>query len=125
MLDVFGLTSSNAASATSRPCIVPAVLGRCDHRPSGRRDRASVSRGAQEKPKGARRCRRSPLGAGRSQNLLRAAHASSRAEATAVEALVDVGDRGALNQQFLLAQIAPTRSLKRLCITRAGKSWIE
>jgi hypothetical protein len=40
------------------------------------------------------------------QHVLRAAHASSRAKATAVEALVEVGDRDGSDQQFLLAQIA-------------------
>jgi hypothetical protein len=86
---------------------LPAAFGRCDHRPSGRRDGAPVARGAQEKPAEDPRGRgRYRLGAGRGQHLFRAAHASSRAKPLLSRhwsKWVVVAD---VDQQFLLAQTA-------------------
>ncbi len=93
-----------------------AASERCDYRPRGGRDGAPVAREAQKKPTESPRGRRRHwLGAGRGQHVLRAAHASSRTKATAVEALVEMGGRGGHGSAVLARADCAAWSLERLC----------
>src|SRR3974390_1018669 len=92
-----------------------AAAGRSNHRPSGRRDGASLARCASERPtRSSRRRGRHGFGAGGGQHVFRASPAPSRAKAAAVAALVEVGHRGGFGSTvFVVAKRSP-RSVERL-----------